>query len=126
MDEDILKDSNFKPIYLQVFDYIIYEIFKNNFRPGEKLPSIRELSLKLKTNPNTISRSIFELERESIIEIKRGVGSFVTTDTNIIKNMRKKYLKENLEDFLLQMENIGITKNELIEILREYIKETKD
>ncbi len=49
------------------------------------MPSVRELSTKMKVNPNTIQRSYQELERENLVFTQRGMGTFVTEDENIIK-----------------------------------------
>ena len=69
------RDS--RPIYEQIADGIRRQIEAGILRPGDKLPSVRELSAQLTINPNTIQRSCRELEKDGWIESVPGKGSFV-------------------------------------------------
>ena len=70
------SDSNL-PVFQQVADLIRHGISSGIYAPGDAIPSVRAQSLKLKVNPNTIQRAYEELERDGIIESRRGVGMFV-------------------------------------------------
>lgn len=70
------SDSNL-PVFQQVADLIRHAIASGAYAPGDAIPSVRAQSLKLKVNPNTIQRAYEELEREGIIESRRGIGMFV-------------------------------------------------
>ena len=71
------SDSNL-PVFQQVADSIRHAIAAGVFAPGDAIPSVRAQSLKLKINPNTIQRAYEMLEREGIIESRRGIGMFVS------------------------------------------------
>lgn len=70
------SDSNL-PVFQQVADLIRHGIAAGVYAPGDAIPSVRAQSLKLKVNPNTIQRAYEALERDGIIESRRGVGMFV-------------------------------------------------
>ena len=53
-------------------------IVSKELKAGEKLPSVRDMGIKYSVNPNTIQRTYSELEREGILETRRGQGTFVT------------------------------------------------
>ncbi len=69
------RDS--RPIYEQIADAFKRQIDAGILRPGDKLPSVRELSASLTINPNTIQRAYRELEHGGWIESAPGKGSFV-------------------------------------------------
>ncbi|MEZ0374941.1 MAG: GntR family transcriptional regulator [Candidatus Sericytochromatia bacterium] len=66
------------PIYLQLMDQIRHAIAIGLFRPGDSLPTIRELALQLRVNPNTVAKAIRELEREGLLVTRVGKGSFIS------------------------------------------------
>ncbi|PKL78512.1 MAG: GntR family transcriptional regulator [Candidatus Melainabacteria bacterium HGW-Melainabacteria-1] len=66
------------PIYLQLMSQIRHAIAMGVFLPGDALPTIRELALQLRVNPNTVAKAIRELEREGVLVTRVGKGSFVS------------------------------------------------
>ena len=68
------------PIFLQIVGYIRGAVAAGVYRSGEMVPSLRALALELTVNPNTVQRAYEELEREGLIEARRGLGMFVTRD----------------------------------------------
>ena len=52
-----------KPVYLQLMEYIKADIITGVYKPGDKLPSVRELAAQATVNPNTMQRAFAELER---------------------------------------------------------------
>ncbi len=65
------------PVYLQIADYLRSAVAAGVYRPGEAIPSVRALALELTVNPNTVQRAFEELEREKLIEVRKGLGMFV-------------------------------------------------
>ena len=74
--EKINFDPKF-PIYLQVMEAIRKDILAGRLKPGDKVPSVRELASQLGVNPNTIQKALSELEREGLLESARTSGRFV-------------------------------------------------
>ena len=68
------------PIYQQIADHIRRSVAAGVYRPGETIPSLRALSTELVVNPNTVQRAYDELEREGVIQARKGLGMFVTED----------------------------------------------
>lgn len=100
-----------EPIYLQIAQKIKAKIVSGEFKSEEKLPSIRELSYLLQVNPNTVSRSIQQLEREGVVETRRGVGSFVRE--GIQKDLKWEMAGRSAKRFLEEMERLALTKPEI-------------
>jgi len=66
------------PIYAQLERGLRAAIATGRLRPGDQLPTVRQLAVELMVNANTVARVYTELERAGVIETRRGVGSFVT------------------------------------------------
>ena len=115
--------NNTEPIYIQIENYIKKQIVSKEIKGGEKLPSVRDLSSSLKVNPNTIQRAYSELEREELAYTKRGTGKFITEDENIINNLKIDMAKEIVNKFILDMSQLGFEKENIMEMLRNKIKE---
>src|SRR3954465_8379764 len=65
------------PIYMQLERALRAAMATSRLRPGDQLPTVRQLAVELRINANTVARVYADLERNGIIETRRGVGSFV-------------------------------------------------
>ena len=65
------------PIYAQIEHGLRAAIATGRLRPGDQLPTVRELAVELRVNANTVARVYAELERADVLETRRGVGSFI-------------------------------------------------
>ena len=113
---------NFKkniPIYLQIMDKLKQDISLGILKPGEKLMSTRDFSIKLKVNPNTISRVYKELEGENIVFTKRGMGTFVVEDENILQNIKNKMANDIITKFIEDLNELNISIDEAIIMLKD-------
>lgn len=117
----ILDDT--RPIYLQLEDQIKTRIIAGVYRPGEKLPSVRELAAEAAVNPNTMQKALTELERSGLVYAQRTSGRFITEDTQIMKNLKEQLAKEQIEQFLSTMEQLVFRKEEILSLLTREIKE---
>ncbi len=108
------------PIYLQVVNAIKADIVTGNLKCGEKLPSGRDLAVKYTINPNTSARVYQELEAQGACFTKRGMGTYVTEDTSMIEKFKKEMAQNALDDFLMSISKLGISKEEAIDLLREH------
>lgn len=86
-----IEFDNNLPIYLQIMNYLKKEIVTGKLKAGDKIPSVRELAAELQINPNTVQRTFQELEREAVVETKRGLGRYVTSEESKIMTIKKKW-----------------------------------
>lgn len=106
------------PIYLQIIDTLKKDISLKVLKPGEKLMSTRELAIKFKVNPNTVSRVYKELELENIVFTKRGMGTFIVEDKTIIDNIKINMANDIIIKFICDMRDLNISLTESIEMLK--------
>lgn len=104
-----------KPLYEQIYMQIIKLISMNVYERNSKLPSIRELAVDLKVNPNTIQRAYQNLENDNVITSAKGKGYFVGNNENFkeifFDNNKKKFV-----EFLDYLREIGFTNEEILEL----------
>lgn len=108
--------DNNAPIYIQVMDMIKKQIVSKELKTGDKLPSVRELAISLKVNPNTIQRTYQELERVGIAETQRGLGRYVTNDIERIQILKEEMCREIIDNFIEEMRALGFSSKEIIQI----------
>lgn len=115
MTQDFTRD---KPIYSQLVDLICGDILKGNLQPGDKMQSVREYSLEVGVNVNTVQRVYKELESMGLTETKRGQGTFITTDGKRILHLREDVKVELVNQFLQSIAAFGFSKEEIVQILQ--------
>ena len=111
--------DNERPIYIQLVEIIRIEIVSGKFKKGEKLPSVRELALTMKVNPNTMQKALAELEDEKLIYTERTNGKYVTEDEKLIEKTKKQLAQEKVNNYLNSMKDIGISYELAIKYLQE-------
>lgn len=114
MESEFINNA---PIYVQIANEIKKEILAGKLTAGERIPSVRDLSLSFTANPNTVQKALSSLEDEGLITTERTNGKFVTTDGKRIEEAKKATLKSSVSEFLLSMKKVGITKAELIKMI---------
>lgn len=113
-----------KPIFEQVVDKIKENIMMGGLSPGDKMPSIRELSKTLTINPNTVSKAYAELERQKLIETISGKGTFVSTDYKPkVDEDRFQKLVDVLKDAIVEAHYMGIDQKQIAEIINGIYKD---
>lgn len=118
-----IEFDNNLPIYLQIMTYLKKEIIIGKLQPGDKIPSVRELASELQINPNTVQRTFQELEREGIVETRRGLGRYVTSEESKIMEIKKEMAGELLERFIRGMQELGFKDQDIISIVEDAVKQ---
>ena len=108
-----------RPIYLQLMERIQHDIISGTYKPGDKLPSVRELAMEASVNPNTM------LERIGLVHSRRTSGRFITEDETMIKQLKTETATEHIREFLKSMEHLGFTRLEILELVQDTMKEEK-
>ena len=111
--------DNGLPIYIQIINFIKIKMATGDLKEGEKLPSVRDMAAELKVNPNTVSRSYGELEKENLIFTQRGMGTFVTEDLEKLKALKMKMAHKKIKKFILEMSALGFTKEEVSAAIKD-------
>ena len=111
--------DNERPIYIQLVEMIRIDIVSGKFKKGQKLPSVRELALIMKVNPNTMQKALVELENENLIYTERTNGKYVTEDEKLIEKVKKELAQEKVNNYLNSMKSIGINYEDALSYLQE-------
>src|SRR6056297_2537209 len=111
-----------KPIYEQVIDEIKRQIARGEIEPNDKLPSQRELAEEIEVNPNTVQRAYREMESQSLVETKRGRGTFVKDDDKVIKDINQQLAYSAVKRFIDEMSAINYQQKEMIELLKNELE----
>ncbi len=109
------------PIWQQLAESVKDNILREALKPGEKLPSVRELAGELAINPNTIQKAYTELERVGVVYSIPGKGSFVTEDIRAFTGESRKNALGELKAAARNALDAGCSPEELAETLRQVI-----
>jgi GntR family transcriptional regulator len=109
-----LDPGNGAPIYRQIIQQIEYAILSGRMQPGDRLPTIRTLAVKLKTNPNTIAKAYGELEIRGILATQVGSGTYIADNQQVIEDdSLNRKINEVIGRFIHDMKDLGVEKREL-------------
>ncbi|MBM0065875.1 GntR family transcriptional regulator [Bacillus gibsonii] len=115
-----------KPIYRQIADYYYQKISNGELRPGDKLPSVRETAQSLRVNPNTASRSYLEMDREGVTFTKRGQGTFVTEDEEVVRELRVQLAQSHIQELIDYLHKLGFSDNQIKDQLHSLLEAQED
>ena len=111
--------ENDRPIYIQLVEQLEIYIISGKIKSGQKLPSVRELALKTKVNPNTMQKALVELEDLKLIYTERTNGKYVTKNQKLLDKFKDMYAKEKTEKYINEMQELGFSKEKIVEFLKE-------
>ena len=108
------------PFYRQVIDQIKYAIARSELKPGDQLPTVRQLAVDLAINPNTVSKAYSQLEILGILQTQQGSGTFISPQKVEVSGLeRQEKLDALCRELISSAASYGFTLNELIEALRD-------
>ena len=106
---------------LAIYEQIVREIERlvtlEILKEGEQIPSIRELACSLSINPNTVKKAYDILESKNVIVSKSTKGTFIGSNINVIKEQKINEEINNLKEKIKELENYGLTKEEILKRL---------
>lgn len=117
------KIDNNKPVYIQLVEQLKVKIISGEIELDSKLDSVRSLAADAMVNPNTMQKTLAELEREGFVYSKRTSGRFVTDNKELIENERKNLVKDNVKKTLDTLINLGYTNDEILNLVEEILRE---
>ncbi len=109
------------PLYHQLERSIRFAIATGKLGIGDQLPTVRQLAVDLRINANTVAKVYTELERNGVVETRRGVGTFVTARPNeaATRKDREKRLRELADHFVAETHKHGFSMEDVIEHLEK-------
>ena len=111
--------ANDKAVYLQIAQHIKHAILSGAYPPGSQIPPVRQLAMDAAVNPNTVQRAFIQLESEGLLLSRGTLGRFVTTDTVTIEQCREAMTRQYVTQFLRDIQNLSVTAEQAINIIRE-------
>jgi GntR family transcriptional regulator len=109
------------PFYRQIIQMVEYNVGAGKLSPGDRLPTIRALSITLKINPNTIAKAYMELELRGFVKTQVGSGTYIcenSADTEDEQTRIKKKIEELCLDLVRKAGALGVGKDALIKLIK--------
>jgi len=114
-----LDPSDIRPIYVQIMDEVRRSLVVGALAPDDPLPSVRQLASELRVNPNTVSQAYRELERQGVVEARRGSGTFVV-QSSVNGSQRIALARDVAARALRDAHRNGLTADELVDAIRTH------
>lgn len=116
--------SSSVPIYAQIVDRVEALVMAGKIKAGDRLPSIRSVAESLRVDYNTVAKAYAELDRASVIQTARGVGTHVTgvLDDEALQASRQTKLHETLAAAIHELAGLGYTVEEIREAFEASLK----
>lgn len=111
-----------RPIYAQIIERVQLDIITGHYKPGEKLPSVRDLASEAAVNPNTMQKALSELEQSGLLYTQRTSGRFITEDTELIQRMKTTLATMQVREFIHKMRQIGLDDTEILQLIQTIMK----
>ncbi|HYE43060.1 MAG TPA: GntR family transcriptional regulator [Caulobacteraceae bacterium] len=112
-----INTADARPIYVQIMDEVRRALVVGTLRAEDPLPSVRQLAADLRLNPNTVAQAYRELERDGVVYVRRGQGTFVAERASA-SDERQTLARDVAGRALLDAHRHGIGAEELIEAIR--------
>lgn len=111
------------PVFFQIVHQVKRKIASGQLKPGDKLPTVNELSVNLVLNPNTIQKAYSELSNEGLIYTRRGIGVFIAEKpASFHKEVSQQKIQEALDQFFTEALLIGLSKEEIRTIVDQELE----
>ena len=105
-----------QPIYRQIRDRVVAMILDGVFKPGEALPSVRNVASESRVNPLTVLKAYQHLVDEKLVETRRGLGMFVNEGARdlLLRAERDRFLDEEWPKIHATIRRLGLSADELL------------
>lgn len=121
----VSKDSSIA-VYRQIIDYFELEIVSGRLKAGERIDSIRSLAVEFKVNPNTIQKSLNQLEEKNLIYTDGTNGKFISDNKEAIDKLREEKGRQLGKTVADQAYKMGLTLEATIHLIKTEWKEIED
>ncbi len=109
--------SDGAPIYRQLKERVVAMLLDGVLKPGDALPSVRQVAAEYQLNPITVSRAYQELADDQLVEKRRGLGMYVMDGaaTRLMSSERENFLKNEWPLVLERIQRLGLEPGELLD-----------
>jgi len=114
-----LDSTDDRPIYAQIVDEVRRGLARGTLGPEDPLPSVRELASSLRINPRTVMQAYAALEREGLVYVQRGKGTYISADVRPDERERPDLAREVAKRALREARRSGLELEDLIEAFKE-------
>ena len=111
--ELVLDDRSPVPVYVQLAEQVLHALARGTLKNGDRLPAVREVATSLGVNPNTVNRAYSELERDGVLETKRGRGTFVAKGGRGRAKPARGQLDELAERYVARARSLGFEREHI-------------
>lgn len=112
------------PAYRQIIDQILGGIASGALRPGDQLPTVRQLAVDLAINPNTVVRAYRELEIRGVLSTQQGIGTFITLQPVKADDAeRQRQLNQLVAEFMARAGAAGFGASEVVERINDFVEQ---
>lgn len=118
-----LDSRDARPLYLQIMEEVRRALIVGTLRAEDPLPSVRELAAQLLVNPRTIMQAYGELEREGVIYVRRGQGTYVAPG---VRADRRGLTRDIAKRAWLDAHRNGLSVDEFVRAIRKVAVEDED
>lgn len=114
--------SDSTPIYRQLKERIIAMLLDGVLKPGDALPSVRQVAAEYQLNPITVSRAYQELVDDQLVEKRRGLGMYVRQGAieRLRQRERDRFLREEWPQIVERIQRLGLKKEDLLDPERQW------
>ena len=123
-----IDPNSSRPIIRQVIEQIQWQIVGGRIKPGDRLPSIRELAKQLEVNPTTVTRIYSELAAAGIVVLRQGQGAFVAETSSRLQRSAdevQRRMSELARTLVIEGLKQGLSKREIDEIVAEEFRQIR-
>lgn len=118
-----VNPSSTEPVYAQLVRQAREAVARGALRPGDRLPTVRELALELVINPNTVAAAYREMERTGLVNTQRGRGTFVAEIAAPASvGERRRLLQKHVDALLTEAAHLGLSEEEVLNAVQAVAK----
>ena len=92
-------------------------------RPGDKLPSIREVAVSLRINPASVVKAYNELKHQGLLDVDHGRGAFVRATGDVVNQSRQELIAREVRALVSKARTLGFSGQELLKFFQQALKE---
>lgn len=115
-----IRSNDTTPLFAQIVHQVREAVALGKLRPGDRIPTLRDLAARLLVNPNTIAKAFQELEREGVVVTRRGAGTFIAENHCALSDAeRNRILGEKIEACLTEAVHLRFPRKEVQRLFAE-------